>query len=232
MVIALMLSLATFALVDVVMRRTGEISGARRRRPARPRRDGPDDAPAALAGVRPAQRRRRGPSRSLVVGVGDVGHVFADFADPSTDGRRADPARPSRPIASGQLTSRRHHGRAGRSPSDAARHAVDDGRSCRRRPRQLADVAPAADPRRHAHATTASRRPAMRRCTRGTRRAADARADVVPLATPEDSSGREDQRRADRDRLPHQATRLPEHRASHVFQNEIYVRTADPNARR
>ena len=43
-VIAMIMSLATFSLVEIVMRRSGEIARARRHRPARPHGDGPDHA--------------------------------------------------------------------------------------------------------------------------------------------------------------------------------------------
>ena len=50
-IIAMIVSLATFALIEFTMRRTGEIQGRVEASPARPRRDGHDDAAAALAGL-------------------------------------------------------------------------------------------------------------------------------------------------------------------------------------
>ena len=235
-IIAMTVSLAAFSLIDFVMRRSVR-SGPRRDHPARPHRDGPDDPPAALAGLRLAQRRDAGDGR-LALAVRRLADpsvtLFADFTQ-RVDGRRADAAHtsPSRltRAAGGTIVETATPGAWAGDRVTFARARRRRGRSCRTSSSQVlgqrvpvgGDPAPLLRYYRFPNETEIAALPRTRRRCRRSRWASDA-ADPGGAR-----AGREDH-----DRVPRAARQeqgLPDDKGSQVLQNDIYVRTVGPQRR-
>ena len=223
--IALIVSLATFSLIDIVMSRSGEI-GARVDTTQRGR-TAMDQITRQLRSQVCAWRAttRHEAARSIDAAAPDVGGRFADFTNESLSAASS-PAPDLRTLSPGRPTTLHRDGRS--------RAVAGDDRE-RSATRATADVAPVPDQRRRRRFADAP-----------TRRSRSSSATTVPTTGTPPPAGAA--RRGDRQGAtgaltatsravakitsasacsPREATT----NGSTVLQNDVYVRTADPNAR-